>query len=355
MRIGILTFHFVYNYGAMLQAYALSNSIRELEGVECEIIDYRPSKINSFYRPQIFDFFKKPIVSMKRAIRKKISHTKYYEFEKFLTESLSLSRRIDNDVDFRLILDKYDIVVVGSDQVWNPYITGYDKNYLLYNNMSNIKKISYAASFGVNIVDKIWEQYIAEALLGFRKISVREKEGQEIIKKIMPKLDSEVIPDPVFLLSRELWRSLEKKVLINDKYILYYSLGKSKNLELEVIKQSKLHDLKIISIHPMFKCNIGKCRCDIGPLQFLWLIDNAEYVYTDSFHATAFSVIFEKTIVINYEGIKGNRITNLLNQLGYTIELEEKKIVKCYFKNSAVKLRELRESGKKFLHDYIGE
>lgn len=355
MKIGVLTFHFAYNYGAMLQAYALSNYIDGISGMECEVIDYRPNKINSLYRPKMIDFYKKPLLNIKRSIKKRISCTSHANFEKFLKQQLKQSKRAVNDKEFSTIIKKYDAVFVGSDQVWNPQITGGDKNYLLYKGSNSLKKFSYAASIGANSINEEWKNSISKFLKSFKEISVREESGRKLLKDIQPELCVDVISDPVFLLSTEEWRKLEKAVPRVDKFILFYSLSRNIELEQETKRLSEKMGIKIVSIHPLFKSKVGECKCDIGPLQFLWLIDNAEYVCTDSFHATAFSVIFRKNIIVEYDNEKGNRIANLLNEFGVDVWMNTEKCGKYKFEDIDNKLKKLEHNGREFIIRCIGE
>lgn len=351
MKIGILTFHFVYNYGAMLQAYALSHYLNSWDNVDCELIDYRPRTIDFLYHPDWLDFVNHPKTILRNYIKKKKSHADFREFENFIDTYFILSKRIRNDLEFNAILDQYDAVFVGSDQVWNPWITGHDKNYLLYNSKDSLRKFSYAASIGSDKVDNEWKCNM-KVLLNFEKISVRETSGCQLMEEILISKKVKCIADPVFLLPPDIWRRLEKRVTETSEYLLFYSLNNSSNLEERAKSMSRKLGLKIVSIHPLYKSALGVNRCNIGPEQFLWLIDHAEYVCTDSFHATAFSAILSKKTIVKYDTGKGNRIWNLLDMLGEVIDENPLGIGTYNFKCNS-KLSKLRKDGYMFIKECI--
>lgn len=353
MKIGVLTFHFVYNYGAMLQAYALSHYLNGMKGTLCEVIDYRPRAIDSLYHPDWRDLCSHPGTVLRNGIRKKKSQADFTEFESFSDSCFRLSKRIKNDAEFKSVLDQYDVVFVGSDQVWNPMITGYDKNYLLWNTKEGLRKFSYAASIGSNKVDEKWRK-ILEILSEFEKISVRERSAYDLVKELVPGKDVWNIADPVFLFCADRWRKIEKKVDGISGYLLYYSLQKSEELEEKALEISKRQGLKIVSVHPLYKNGVGECRCNIGPAQFLWLIDHAEYVCTDSFHATAFSAILSRRTIVQYDTQKGNRIRSLLGMLGERPEEDNGEISTYSFQYITSELEVIRCKGEEFIRACLG-
>lgn len=353
MKIGVLTFHFVYNYGAMLQAYALSHYLDEIKGVSCELINYRPRVIDALYHPDWRDLCSHPRTVLRNEIRKKRSGADFTEFESFLDSCLRLSGRIKEDTEFKTILDKYDAVFVGSDQVWNPLITEYDRNYLLWNAKEGLRKFSYAASIGSDIIDETWQKSL-KLLSEFEKISVREKSAYNLVKELVPGKNVWHIADPVFLFGADRWRKLEKKVDGLSEYLLYYSLKNREDLEEKALEISRRQGLKIVSVHPLYKSRLGECRCDIGPAQFLWLIDHAEYVCTDSFHATAFSAILSRKTVVRYDKQKGNRIRSLLEMLGESPEEDNGEISTHSFRYVNPELETIRYRGEEFISACLG-
>ena len=356
MKIGVLTFHFAYNYGAMLQAYALSRFLNNLKDVKCEIVDYRPRKIDYLYHPDIIDFCQHPKTILRNYFNRKLSKADSREFERFINERFALSKRVRNDKDFHTIVSQYDMLFVGSDQVWNPVITGADKNYLFWNIPDTIRKNSYAASFGTNSLADDWKAELRKALGNFQNISVREQGGCFLLESILLEKKIEVISDPVFLLKLEEWREIARTVDSPDKFILFYSLNGSRDLEIQTEKLAQQEGIKIVSVHPLFKPKLGEGRCDIGPELFLGLIDKAEYVCTDSFHATAFSIIFRKRILVKYDRERGNRIANLFNMLKITLDESENLIGRYDFSLlNNYEANKLHKCGRRYIEECCGE
>lgn len=349
MKVGILTFHFVYNYGAMLQSYALNQSINKINGTQSEIIDYRPRQIDFLYHPLLIDFYKRPKTILINWLKKRISHAKFNEFEEFINKKLILSEKIKQNTDFQNIVNQYDVVFVGSDQVWNPEITGYDENYLLKNIHSRVKKFSYAASLGKNNITQEWQESVRNSLLMFENLSVREYSGYKLLRKILPEKEVQQIPDPIFLFSKEEWKKNEKEMTVVSKYLLFYSLSRNDLLKNKTKELSEKEGLRIVSIHPLFKPSIGKPLCNIGPENFLWLIDHAEWICTDSFHATALSIIFEKKLMVKYDTENGNRIKSLLHNFTDKIISEERELGKYNFTDSKDKLIHFETIGKEYI------
>lgn len=322
MRIGILTFQWAINYGAILQMYALKTYL-EGTGNNVYIIDYSPKELRNLYSLNVFtkglNWKERVIKIIENLIKKK----QYSNFNKFLISNFKISEFIDSSAMLNNIVKDLDIVIVGSDQVWNKDITKtYLKDYLLYD--INCNKISYAASIGsknirndeINLYKKSLDDYI--------KISVRENFTGEQLHKILPNKKIEIVLDPVFLLSKEEWNDQFKikiKNINNKKYILIYMLEYNQGL---IKAAEKLHiktGLPIYSIEiPYFRRFNSTTKIKflhgVGPDDFVYLISNAEYVLTNSFHGTAFSLIFEK-MFISFVHSSGNlRLENLLEICG---------------------------------------
>lgn len=315
-KIGIVTYHRPINYGAILQAYALQKKIKEC-GVECDIIDYRNQTLEKRHK-------KKKLIeakSFKQFIRDvvllKNYNLKYVKFRKFTEMNLTLSRPFNDFKELSGIEDLYDKFVVGSDQVWNYKINKMDHVYLLSFVKEKLKKASYAASFGVDNIPECYRDKYIQSLKDFDKISVREKQGSQIIRDLISK-ECDVVLDPTLLLSKEEWHEVAEDNIDNDdKYILVYAYGDSKNI-MELAKNiSKKTSYKIIRILSTYKKSLKiKYIKSAGPGEFLGLFKNAEYVITNSFHGTAFSINFNKQFYVELlperEGTN-SRIIDLLN------------------------------------------
>lgn len=305
MKIGILTFHKVINYGALLQAYALNKKIRAL-GFECEDIDYTSKEIADFYNP----FKLKRISDLKDLILHvmtwpwKIRTSR--KFSQFVKENIPLSE-INYDNNISDAQGTYDILIAGSDQVWNYSLTGADSNYMLAFD-DKAKKISYAGSFGKTVLSTTESEDAAKYLRLFSHISVREASGKELVDKILKCNQTRIVLDPVFLLEKNEWVSIGD-LPFYDNYILLFVLHKNKTIVEFAKKLSNETGKQIIQLSNKinFDMDITYSK-GCGPKDFIGLINRASYVVTDSFHATSMSIILNKQF---YVGLKKQKLASL--------------------------------------------
>lgn len=296
MKVGILTFHNAINYGAVLQAYALQQTVSTL-GAECEIVDYSCPAVEKQYRRKkmsecaSWKIYVNDILSLHRLDKKKEA------FRNFLHKNLMLSDRIETVS--KDLSEKYDAVIVGSDQVFNPKNTDGDSAYLLDFN-GKAKKIAYAASIGNNAFLNLWqEKYKVDykTLLGaFHSISFREKEAADFVTQSLGQTYRTVL-DPVLLAGNPLWKRFDSPPP-EEEYVFVYNLG---NIPLLVDFVRNLHrktGLKVCVVNKDIKGDILLRKysnvSSISPEDFLRMLSGAKYVVTDSFHGTAFSVLFHK-------------------------------------------------------------
>ena len=319
-RVGILTFHFADNYGAVLQAYATKKSITNL-GHKAEIINYRPSRLVEGY--DINPFHKRGLKCLKSIWLYPYKKLQVDLFRDFRKEYLEEGSHGYSNINEACI--GYDAVVVGSDQVWNLDLTGEDNAYFLANISENIVKVGFAISMGRYDAPML-ERYIRDYAVCFSHLSFREEKAARICREVLS-VSASVVTDPVFLLSNKDWEILEKKPqkFPYDKYILYYALEKNKMLLEKVIEYSLKTKLPIISIHPTTIKEKNRKVINlnnVGPREFLWLINHAECVGTNSFHGMAFSTIFKKKILYAAHGKLGDRNRNLLSILGICEQID---------------------------------
>lgn len=292
-KIGIITFHNVINYGAVLQAYSLQKYLSK-NGYDCEIIDYLCSNFKSYYK--IFKLHNKSVIGLAKAlIRMPYLYKKRQRFKNFEKKYMKLSFIKYNSNNIHYSNKIYNVFITGSDQVWNLELTGNDKNYFLDFVENNKKRISYAASIGKAQFSTENENYIKNILKYYNAISVREDEAKKYIKKITGYHVTRVL-DPVFLLDEKEWLNLASYK--SDKYILLYVLHEESAYQIAK-RLSNITGLKIVCLQNNLKKYIkAEYRFIAGPTDFLTLINNAEYIVTDSFHGVAFGVIFRKNIKI---------------------------------------------------------
>lgn len=221
-------------------------------------------------------------------------------FERFKNKYFRLSEKYSSYEELAASVNKYSAYLVGSDQLWKPdsIEQGY---YTLDFVPDNIKKISYATSFGVKKLPHFQIKKAKNFLNRFDRISVREQSGKKIVDEISDK-SAEVVLDPTLLLDKNEWGKIleENKSIIETPYIFVYLLGNNPEHR-EIIKKVKsikgypivalLHVDEYIAEDEEF-ADISPY--DVDPSEFLSLIKNAEYIFTDSFHASVFSIIFEK-------------------------------------------------------------
>lgn len=313
-----MTFHFAHNYGAVLQAYSLKTYLESC-GNKTEIIGYIPKKLIGLYSLNPFADGLHPKAIVRRISKVGRRFKQYKLFSSFIKNRLGVYfssceiKKCENAVS-----DK-DVVIFGSDQIWNEDITGEVPIYYSCFNTGEAKKISYAGSFGRDALTEYQRECVRKYLIDFTGISVREKSAKGLIQGIINRSDIQIVLDPVFLNPREFWHGLAKppKDKIKGKYILFYSLNKDEELESRAKELSEKTGYSVYAIHPTggFYSSIGKRLYCVGPEEFLWLIENAEIICTTSFHAVAFSVIFKKKLIFHSFSNKESRAKSLLTQV----------------------------------------
>lgn len=333
-KIATVTFHRAHNYGAVLQAYALEKNINKK--YNAEILDYYDEKIFDQYKTIRFsgkNFF----VFAKRLVKdilnfRIINQKRYNNFNLFIKSSLKLSNKYTYKNIKGLAKDNYNVLITGSDQVWNPDIVGELSDiYTLNFGDAKIKRISYAASIGNSRIEEKYKEEYKKKISKIDYISVREEDGKKALEEIIDK-PIEVVLDPTLLLTQEEWdKEIQECTNEKEKYILAYVVEENEEYRKIVNYLSEKTGLKIIHFEKRNKYkNILRSAYTDGPLEFVNLIKNAEYVIATSFHATVFSIIFHKKFFIVPHKKTGSRVTNLLEKLGiknrtaYTLEDFEK-------------------------------
>lgn len=315
-KVGVITIHSVYNYGAMLQAFALSKYLENL-GYVSEVIDYRPYELCRNYDFYIKDLFVNPRNALGAIKQSIVKRNQFARFKSFLNNEISTSKKRYSN--YRSLKNHdYEILVTGSDQIWNPYITIEDESFLLTFDEKETKKVAYSSSFGISEIPKEWADKVKIALMQFDQLGVREQSGKEIINGLLPNHKVDLVLDPVFLMSSAYWHNLANNSLTpNEPYLLVYSLEINDKIKSYAKAVAGEKNLKIVTIHP-FKDDYGFadiCINTAGPKEFISLINNAEFVVTNSFHGTAFSIIFDKKFSCVLHSKTGTRMSSLLERL----------------------------------------
>ena len=322
MRIGIITMHRVPNFGSALQAYALQQKLFQ-HGYDNKIIDYIYSYDD--YNPNLFRFaLDKMRYYAKVFLRHPVSLTLFHKFRsKYLKTSWHEYTKHD------LMNGKFpffDVYMTGSDQVWNCKFTQGDSNFLLKFAPKDSPRLSYGASFASPSIPKEYEHIFKEELPKYSSILVREHSGVDIVKNLIGK-NAEVVCDPTLLLTKTDYHVLatKSKLFIPEPFILVYILDYMYNPYPKVYdiirKVKKELGLKVVYIgtdapDPMDN-NYSYVGGQIGPLEFLWLMENTSFVITTSFHGTAFATIFHKPLfsVVQATENEDGRMQTLLRGL----------------------------------------
>jgi len=365
MKIGILTFHTPINYGAVLQAYALQKFLK-LQYSQYTIcnIDFKTEEHIKRYnifaplRRNVIKYIYEQLCILFRysALKRRKS-----KFNLFVSEELNLTKRFETTEKLLGNMPEMDVYLVGSDQVFHPsspYLRAYYFDFV----KGNARKIAYAPSFGMSDFTEQIKNRIAPHLKDFDVLSCREKDGADFICNIIGK-EVPTVLDPVFLLNKEQWSEIAVEPTIKEKYIFVYDLNGKENLITIAKKIKEKTGFKIIcqtqSASKFY--NIDQQRFDSGPREFVGLIKNSEYVVTDSFHGTAFSILFNKPqFIYNAKPKASSRIFSLMKMIGLEDRIVEYGMSKTFVYNSndfcfdySNKLDELIAESKLFLKNSV--
>ena len=320
MKIGIITFHRANNYGAVIQAYALMKACSKK--ADTKIIDYYDTYVNSEYnviRPIRKEAIAKSIIKTlsdclsikKRILRKKA-------FNSFREQYLRLTPKIISENELKKQSTNFDYIITGSDQVWSPAITnGVSDIYFLKFVDKKVKKVSYAPSVGNVEQLRPYIEEVKKLLKDYAAISVRESDAKQEISRAMNKNIKQVV-DPTLLLNREDWESLISSNTSSNDYIFAYSVSYSPEctkITNYLSKKEKIDVVHAEQFKHLYK-NVSRTIYTGGPLVFLESIKNAKYVVTSSFHATVFSIIFHKKLIVIPHRKTGIRVIDLLKRCG---------------------------------------
>lgn len=386
-KVGIVSCYFKDNYGSMLQAYA-TEKILDNNNIPNETItignnkDFKKGKFK-YYITQIFNFsfiktkfgmikFKFDKIINKQLKKSVATRTnKYREFRKEFNMSVSTTTYKDLT---ELANKKYSDIIVGSDQLWLPVNVVADY-YTLNWVPDNINKISYSTSFGVSTVPKKYTELYKSFLKRINHLSVREDTGVKLVKSLSNK-KAELVCDPTLLLTKKEWEEIATpKRIIKDKYILCYFLGKNIEHRKFAERLKKETGYKIVSLNHADEyvkysdTYADITPYDIGPKEWINLIKYAEYVCTDSFHGTVFSLLFNK-MFFNFrrhseknKNSTNSRIDSLLKVAGVSKERiltgteDIKKVLKYKidFKIVNKNMNKFRKDSKEWLLNALSE
>ena len=310
MRVGILTFHYASNYGAVLQAYATCKQLKQL-GYEPLVLDYRPVGLYEHYYK----------ISWKRVglVGQNFINLRLNpKFKCFRERWLPVSERcFESCAELVHTIGTLDGVFYGSDQIWNPKLFGnrLDPAFWADGVSSGTRKVALSASFGGT--DGLYKDYskeIADYIRNFDSLSVREQQAADLVCAITGEVP-EVLMDPVF--SADSWDELLEPMPGYEDCVFQFVLQQNQDVADSAELLAEHYETRVVSGNSGIK-RFGDSKEVVSPSvgQWLWLIKNAAHVVTNSFHATAFATIFRRpiTVVELQAGMatRNQRITNLL-------------------------------------------
>ena len=286
MKIGIITITNGENYGNRLQNYAVQEALKET-GAEVETVH----KVTNVFDAENFVYLNKLRLKKLLHYHLTVEERRRLSFYRFTKRYIKRSRYVIKDSAPEKLDSSYDCFVAGSDQVWNPYLAYVTcDNFLTFTSAE--KKVAFAPSIAVEDIPEEKKKEYAAWIQDFRLLSVREKEGATLIYRLCGR-KAEVLLDPTFYLSASQWRRIEKRVKMREnRYILAYFLG----------EYTPEYKERVEEFARFAGCVVYRLQTEehfqIAPDEFLYLVDHASIVCTDSFHGTAFSIIFKKNFVV---------------------------------------------------------
>lgn len=366
-RIGLITLY-RDNFGSILQAYASYSYIKNL-GLRCDILQYK-------YKASLVEKLKKipkvlyMSIRYKQYFKDKINAKRLYTKEqnllsegtRFLMDQfVNTTFSIHYSESLEELNQNYDLFVTGSDQIWN----GYDAfKYLTFADRN--KRIALAPSFGTSSIKDYLKNDIRKALIGFDWISVREETGAQIVKELTGK-DAIRLPDPTLILDKKEWKQFAIGGMKKSNYILIHFLNKPNQCAIKTINSY----IQINNVEAICICNkyeelslIQNCKfMDINPKDYVSLINYADFVFTDSFHSTLFSLNLEtQFLTFERQYLHGNsqssRIIDLLKRVGmedrYVVDNKVPYFEKMNSWDSDIVFAEERTKIRKYIEKALG-
>lgn len=314
-KVAVITLHYIRNYGSVLQTYA-TQYIFEKMGCKVEIIDYvRPNVRHEAIRENRSGMLKKLAYEGWKSIE---NYFRTRACVSFLEKYVHLTRRYESYQELAARPPQADVYITGSDQTWNSeYNGGILPAYYLDFAPEGCKRIGYSVSIGMDKFPEEEKEQVKAYVEKYNAISVRENQAKTILEEMGYPYVEHVL-DPTLMLNRDEWKPLISKDTSRSKYILIHKLNKNPVLEAYARMLAEKTGCKIVRV-TYWLSNLfhgGKCFFCPKVGEFLALIDNAEYVLTDSFHCTAFSLNFHKNFFVFYPGKYSGRLQSILKLTG---------------------------------------
>lgn len=332
MKAGIITFSSAHNYGAVLQVYAMQEYLKGI-GTDVDIINYRPNAIDRVYKlynikksnSNIIKIYRKSKKILKVNLMERWKLEKNANFESFINNVLNTTKPYYSLSEIQKDFLEYDILIAGSDQIWNVELTKrFDPAYFLEFGNKEAKRISYAASIGMNELPEKYCLFYKRYLKNFDFISVREESMRNLLRPLTNRA-IETVVDPTLLLDKEQYDKLKINThLKGQDYIYVHFIGKDDKTYEVADQMSRLLNLPIVHNREkgLFE-NELESHYHERPEQFISVIENAKYVISNSFHTTVFAIIYGKNFITIPHKKRPERMKNLLHIAGLDNHLIE--------------------------------
>ena len=354
-RIGILTFHRALNYGAVFQTYALQTTLQKL-GAEANVIDYRaPFNEKRFRRKKMRECLSvRELYSI--IFRNSYMLSSREPFEAF-NRKISMSEICNTQDELKKICSKYDKIISGSDQVWNIACTDGDDSYFLPFLNNSSQKTSYAASIGYERLPEQFVEQYKSWISGFSAISVREKSAVDIVETLTGQ-KAEYVVDPTLLLEKSDWLKIaDISKVPEEPFVLLYLMSEDKKLIHFAKKLAKKKKCRLLYINDRLFPLLGVNNLrGVTPEQWLGLFAKADYIVTNSFHGTVFSINFNKQFFVRYipRSIANTRIQCALEEYGLlNREIDSWDNIQCNYQITNATLKKNRNHSLDFLKNKI--
>lgn len=324
MKVANITLHAINNYGSVLQTYATEYMFRML-GCEVVTIDY----MRKTARMGTWDIIKAKNMGYSLKAKTLIVHLflknkdRSKQFSLFRNNFLTLSKRYYSNDELKSSLPDADIYCTGSDQTWNTVCQGgIPKAFFLDFVPEGKKKISFAASFGIKELPDGDVSETRELLNKYSAISVREQSGVEILNRQLG-IKSSLVLDPTLAVPNKVWDELSAPRKYKEDYLLAYQLNRNSRFTKYMQDFAREKGLKIILIRARKERGLHNCECltSVSPQEWLSLIKYAKYVLTDSFHCTAYCILFHKQFIDILPPNYSDRVINILNETNLTNQI----------------------------------
>jgi hypothetical protein len=362
MKVKTITCHEVYNHGASLQEYSLLKYLNE-NGHNAEVIHYKPNYLSGHFNlwsvdnPRFNKPFLKQLYILAKLPNRLVSLKRKKAFDQFHAKFIPTGKiKYTSNEELKSRLPDADAFICGSDQIWNSFFqNGKDPAFYL-NFVPDVKiKLSYAASFAIEQLNESVKPLVKENVTRLNAIGVRETSGVHILKELGIENAVQVL-DPVFLLEKEHWNQFITP--IKEDFVFVYDFDSNPTIKQIALQLKKEKGWKIYTVNS----NIDYADKNFyleGPEKFLSLVSQSKFNLTNSFHSTAFSILFKKQfVVVNRMEKINTRMKDLLDLFGIEINLIDDKhtqLSRINYEEINLRLEYLKLKSQNFLKKVVSK